>query len=62
MLSTANQDAKRFTQPANSLGRREYKMNFVHITLRQQLDAFGLLSLAGMIAVGYVLLTFGPLP
>jgi hypothetical protein len=63
MLSTANQDAKRFTQPANSFGRRESKMNnFVPITLRQQLDAFGLLSLAGMIAVGYVLLTFGPLP
>ena len=36
--------------------------NFVPITLRQQLDAIGLLSLAGMIAMGYVLLTFGPLP
>ena len=48
---------------ANSFGRREYEMkNFVPITLRQHLDAIDLLCLASMIAVGYVLFTFGPLP
>lgn len=48
---------------ANSFGSREYEMeNFVPITLRQHLEAIDLLSLTGMIAVGYVLLTFGPLP
>ena len=36
--------------------------NFVPITLRQHLDAIDLLCLAGLIAVGYVLFTFGPLP
>jgi hypothetical protein len=46
-----------------SFGRREYEMkNFVPITLRQHFDAIDLLCLASMIAVGYVLFTFGPLP
>jgi hypothetical protein len=36
--------------------------NFVPFTPRQHFDAVDLFSIAGMIAVGYVLLTFGPMP